>query len=272
MTSTEAINRPVTDAGSPMIRAVGLGKRFGDRTVLDDIDFAVHRGEVVCVIGPSGSGKSTLLRCMAFLEPYDDGQVTVNGELLGYVDRDGQRTRASERRIDEVRKPIGMVFQHFNLWPHRSALENVSEAPRLVLKLSRHQAEVEALAMLEQVGLGDQADQYPASLSGGQQQRVAIARALAMKPEVMFFDEPTSALDPELVGEVLSVMKQLAQDGMTMVIVTHEMGFAAHVADRVVFMDAGRIIEQGQPAEVFRSARSTRLQQFLDTWRARQIE
>jgi len=266
--STSASSAP---AAATMIRAAGLGKRFGDKTVLDDIDFIVNRGEVVCVIGPSGSGKSTLLRCMACLEPYDDGRVTVNGELLGYVDRGGKRVRASERRIDQVRKPIGMVFQHFNLWPHRTALENVSEAPRLVSGLSRRQAEAEGLAMLERVGLGAQAQQYPAQLSGGQQQRVAIARALAMKPEVMFFDEPTSALDPELVGEVLAVMKQLAQDGMTMVIVTHEMGFAAHVADRVVFMDAGRIIEQGSPSDLFRNARSARLQQFLDTWRARQI-
>lgn len=254
-----------------IVEATGLGKAFGKTEVLQDIDFRVVESEVVCVIGPSGSGKSTLLRCLAFLEPYDHGDVRINGELLGYVDSGGKRLRASNRSIDKVRRPVGMVFQHFHLWPHLTALANITEAPRLVGGLSREEAEHEGLAMLEQVGLSAQADQYPDQLSGGQKQRVAIARALAMKPQAMFFDEPTSALDPELVGEVLEVMKQLASAGMTMVIVTHEMGFAAHVADRVVFMDAGRIVEAGEPKSLFQNPQSARLQQFLTTWRERSI-
>ncbi|QIT57152.1 amino acid ABC transporter ATP-binding protein [Aquisalimonas sp. 2447] len=254
-----------------MVEATGLSKAFGDTHVLTDIDFQVAESEVVCVIGPSGSGKSTLLRCLAFLEPYDHGDVRINGELLGYVDGGGKRVRASSRAVDRVRRPVGMVFQHFHLWPHLTALGNVTEAPRQVSGLSRKQAQKEGLAMLERVGLSAQANQYPEQLSGGQKQRVAIARALAMKPQVMFFDEPTSALDPELVGEVLEVMKQLANEGMTMVIVTHEMGFAAHVADRVVFMDAGHIVESGEPKSLFQQPQSPRLQQFLTTWRERSI-
>lgn len=254
-----------------LITAHGLGKRFSDLQVLEDIDFDLSPSEVVCVIGPSGSGKSTLLRCLAFLEPYDDGSVYIHGELLGYEQRGGMRVRASEKTIDRVRSPIGTVFQHFHLWPHRTALQNVTEALRLVQGLSRKHADQQGLAMLERVGLSDRAHHYPENLSGGQKQRVAIARALAMKPEVMLFDEPTSALDPELVGEVLEVMKQLASDGMTMVIVTHEMGFAAHVADRVIFMDQGRIVESGKPGTLFRHPRSERLAQFLNTWRERTL-
>lgn len=256
---------------SHVVEANGMSKAFGNTSVLMDIDFQVAESEVVCVIGPSGSGKSTLLRCLAFLEPYDHGDVRINGQLLGYSDGGGKRVRASNRAVDRVRRPVGMVFQHFHLWPHLTALSNVTEAPRQVGGLSRKQAHQEGLAMLERVGLSAQANQYPERLSGGQKQRVAIARALAMKPQVMFFDEPTSALDPELVGEVLEVMKQLASDGMTMVIVTHEMGFAAHVADRVVFMDAGRVVESGEPKSLFQDPQSSRLQQFLTTWRERSI-
>ena len=256
----------------PIVEAQGIGKKFGDLEVLTDIDFRLSPTEVVCVIGPSGSGKSTLLRCLAFLEPYDYGSVYIDGELLGYEDKYGKRIRTNEKRVDEVRAPVGMVFQHFHLWPHRTALENVTEALQLVNGRSRQEATAEGMAMLEQVGLGDRAGHFPESLSGGQKQRVAIARALAMNPRVMFFDEPTSALDPELIGEVLDVMNKLAADGMTMVVVTHEMGFAAKVADRVIFMDQGRVVESGPPATLFRQPKSERLQQFLNTWRERHID
>lgn len=259
------------DSGAPVVAAKGIGKSFGNTVVLDDVDLHVAPSEVICVIGPSGSGKSTLLRCLAFLEPYDHGNVTIKGRLLGYEDRGGQRIQAANRTLDAVRRPLGMVFQHFHLWPHLTALANVTEAPRQVKGLSRAAARNAGMAMLQRVGLAEQAEQYPEQLSGGQKQRVAIARALAMEPEVMLFDEPTSALDPELVGEVLDVMKQLAGEGMTMVIVTHEMGFAANVADRVLFMDAGRVVETGPPSQVFRAPESHRLQQFLATWRERSI-
>lgn len=262
---------PTPPVPADVVEAQGLLKAFGETKVLTDIDFRVAQSEVVCIIGPSGSGKSTLLRCLAFLEPYDHGQVRINGELLGYSLSDGKRVRTSDKAVDRVRRPVGMVFQHFHLWPHFTALENVTEAPRRVSGLSRAHADERGLDLLERVGLSNQAHQYPSSLSGGQKQRVAIARALAMQPEVMFFDEPTSALDPELVGEVLEVMKQVAHDGMTMAIVTHEMGFAAHVADRVVFMDQGRIVESGTPRDLFQNPQSTRLQQFLTTWRERSI-
>lgn len=276
MPTADAITTPVTDSrltrGEPIVEARGISKSFGTLEVLSDIDFRLGNSEVVCVIGPSGSGKSTLLRCLAFLEPYDHGSVYIDGQLLGYEERGGMRVRARESRVDAVRAPVGMVFQHFHLWPHRTALENVTEALRLVNGLSRLRAEAEGMMMLERVGLAERAGYFPESLSGGQKQRVAIARALAMKPRVMFFDEPTSALDPELVGEVLDVMKRLAQDGMTMAIVTHEMGFAAKVADRVVFMDQGRIVESGSPETLFRHPESDRLQQFLNTWRERHID
>lgn len=268
-------SRPTQVAASEtrwIVEARGINKRFGDTHVLIDINFQVLESEVVCVIGPSGSGKSTLLRCLAFLEPYDDGSVYIDGNLLGYEERGSMRARAREKAVDRVRAPVGMVFQHFHLWPHLTALQNVTEALRLVNKLSRREADIQGMAMLERVGLTERAHYYPDSLSGGQKQRVAIARALAMKPQVMFFDEPTSALDPELVGEVLEVMKQLAAEGMTMVIVTHEMGFAAHVADRVVFMDQGRIVETGKPANLFKQPQSKRLEQFLDTWRERNLD
>lgn len=276
MPTAEAITTPATDSrpasAERIVEARGIGKSFGELEVLSDIDFRLDTSEVVCVIGPSGSGKSTLLRCLAFLEPYDHGSVYIDGQLLGYEERGGMRIRARESRVDTVRAPVGMVFQHFHLWPHRTALENVTEALRLVNGLSRRQAEAEGMAMLDRVGLVERAGHFPESLSGGQKQRVAIARALAMQPRVMFFDEPTSALDPELVGEVLDVMKRLAQDGMTMAIVTHEMGFAAKVADRVVFMDQGRIVESGAPETLFRHPKSDRLRQFLNTWRERHID
>ncbi len=255
----------------PVVLVEGLHKHFGAAHVLKGIDLAVDSSRVVCVIGPSGSGKSTLLRSMAFLDPYDEGRVFIEGRLLGYRETDGKRVRDSDRNIDSVRSVIGMVFQHYNLWPHKTALGNVTEALRVVRKLGRREAERIGVEMLAKVGVGDKAHDFPARLSGGQQQRTAIARALAMRPHVMYFDEPTSALDPELVGEVLQVMQELAGEGMTMVVVTHEMGFAAHVADEVVFMDGGEVIERGPPDDIFKRPRSGRLREFLDTWRSRTI-
>jgi len=248
---------------APLIEVRDLRKRFGEVEVLRGVDLEIARSEVVCIIGPSGSGKSTLLRCLAALETYDHGDVRIEGELLGYSERNGKRVRASQAQINRVRRNVGMVFQQFNLWPHMSALGNVMEALLRVRHLSRDEARRRANAMLETVGLAHKGDVHPAKLSGGQQQRVAIARALAMEPHIMLFDEPTSALDPELVGEVLQVMKQLARDGMTMAVVTHEMGFAAQVADKVMFIDQGRIAVQGKPREVFHDAGQPRLRQFL---------
>ncbi|MEJ0002603.1 MAG: amino acid ABC transporter ATP-binding protein [Pararobbsia sp.] len=250
----------------PLIRVSGLVKRFGETEVLRGVDLEIDKSEVVCIIGPSGSGKSTLLRCLAFLEAYDAGDVLIEGALLGYAMRNGRRVRASQARINEVRRNVGMVFQQFNLWPHMTAAGNVMEALQRVRGLSRDVARRDALAMLERVGVAARADAYPGKLSGGQQQRVAIARALAMEPHIMLFDEPTSALDPERVGEVLQVMKQLAREGMTMAVVTHEMGFAAQVADKVVFIDEGRIAVQGSPREVFHDAEHPRLRQFLQNY------
>ncbi|KAF1053555.1 MAG: Glutamine transport ATP-binding protein GlnQ [Burkholderia gladioli] len=221
--------------------------------MLRGVDLRIAKSEVVCIVGPSGSGKSTLLRCLAGLETYDHGAaVRIEGELLGYAERGGARVRASQAEINRVRRNVGMVFQQFNLWPHMSALGNVQEALLRVRRMPRDEAARHAGAMLEMVGLSHRAYARPAKMSGGQQQRVAIARALAMEPTIMLFDEPTSALDPELVGEVLQVMKQLARDGMTMAVVTHEMGFAAQMADIVVFIDQGRIAAQGDPRELFR--------------------
>ncbi|WP_211113115.1 amino acid ABC transporter ATP-binding protein [Skermanella mucosa] len=256
--------------GAAVLSLRGVRKSFGGHTVIDGIDLDVHRSEVICIIGPSGSGKSTLLRCMNFLEEYDGGEVVINGRLLGYSrDAGGKRVRDRDVVVDETRRGVGMVFQHFNLWPHMTALGNVTAALRLVKQMPKPTADALGAEMLAKVGLSDKAGQYPARLSGGQQQRVAIARALAMHPSVMLFDEPTSALDPELVGEVLQVMRGLAAEGMTMVVVTHEMGFAAEVADRVVFMDAGRIVEQGPPRSLFGAPSHPRLHQFLETWRQR---
>ncbi|WP_420813185.1 amino acid ABC transporter ATP-binding protein [Pararobbsia silviterrae] len=249
-----------------LIQVRGLRKHYGDVEVLRGVDLDIGKSEVVCIIGPSGSGKSTLLRCLAFLEEYDAGDVLIEGELLGYATRNGKRVKASHAQINHARRNVGMVFQQFNLWPHMTAAGNVMEALQRVRGRSRDEARRTALAMLDRVGLAARADAYPAKLSGGQQQRVAIARALAMEPHIMLFDEPTSALDPELVGEVLQVMKQLARDGMTMAVVTHEMGFAAQVADKVVFIDEGRIAVQGSPHDVFHDADHPRLRQFLQNY------
>jgi polar amino acid transport system ATP-binding protein len=243
-----------------------VGKSFGNLRVLKGIDLHVQRSEVVCLIGPSGSGKSTLLRSMAFLEEYDEGEIRIEGQLLGWQDTDKGRKRAPQSQINQVRRNVGMVFQQFNLWPHMTALGNVCEALRRVRKLSADEANKRGMAMLDKVGLAHKADVYPAQLSGGQQQRVAIARALAMEPHIMLFDEPTSALDPELVGEVLQVMKTLAKEGMTMVVVTHEMGFAAQVADSVIFLDQGEVVARGTPQQIFHNAQQPRLQQFLQNY------
>jgi polar amino acid transport system ATP-binding protein len=254
----------------PTIAMRAVGKSFGSHQVLRGVNLEVGASEVVCLIGPSGSGKSTLLRCVNFLEPYDEGEVLIEGELIGYdVDKEGERRPMAPKRLREMRREIGMVFQHFNLWPHMTALENVSEPLMRVRGLKKSEATERAAAMLKRVGLADKAAAHPQRLSGGQQQRVAIARALAMQPRVMLFDEPTSALDPELVGEVLEVMRALAAEGMTMLIVTHEMGFAAHVASRIAFIDEGRIVDEGQPRHVFHHSREPRVRQFLQTYHDR---
>jgi polar amino acid transport system ATP-binding protein len=251
-------------APGPVIRIEKLCKSFGKLEVLKGIDLSVDKGEVVCLIGPSGSGKSTLLRCINFLEEPTSGQVFIDGEPIGYRQLpDGRRVHDSMRSINRMRAEIGIVFQAYNLWPHRTALGNVIEALLIVRRLGRAEAVALGTSMLEKVGLLDKADEYPSRLSGGQQQRVAIARALAMQPQIMLFDEVTSALDPELVGEVLKVMRNLAAEGMTMVVVTHEMGFAREVADRVIFMDAGVVIEEGTPAQIYAAPRHPRTQQFL---------
>ncbi|SDC29909.1 amino acid ABC transporter ATP-binding protein [Streptomyces prasinopilosus] len=245
--------RPEGPSGEPEIRVAGLHKSFGDNRVLRGIDLEIRRGEVVCVIGPSGSGKSTLLRCVNLLEEPTEGRVYVGGTELTDPDVD----------IDAARRRIGMVFQQFNLFPHLTVTENLTLPQRRVLKRGKAEAARIAAANLERVGLAEKAGAYPSSLSGGQQQRVAIARALAMGPEVMLFDEPTSALDPELVGDVLAVMRMLADEGMTMMVVTHEMTFAREVADRVVFMDGGVIVEDGAPGQVIGAPRHERTRHFL---------
>jgi len=250
-------------AAPPMLRAEQVCKEFGTLRVLKGIDLQVDRGEVMCLIGPSGSGKSTFLRCVNHLEQITSGRLYVDGELMGYHDRGGRLHEMHPRDAAAQRRDIGMVFQRFNLFGHRTALENVVEAPLRVKRTPRADAARRAMALLDRVGLAHKADAYPAQLSGGQQQRVAIARALAMEPKLMLFDEPTSALDPELVGEVLEVMKGLARDGMTMVVVTHEMGFAREVADRVVFMDDGVVVESGDPRTMLTAAQHERTRSFL---------
>jgi len=257
---------PADVRAQPLIEVKGLFKRFGHTDILRGIDLSIAKSEVVCIIGPSGSGKSTLLRCIAGLETYDHGDVRIESELLGYVDRGGRRTRASTSELNRVRRNVGMVFQQFNLWPHMTVIGNVREALLRVRGMPNDKATAQAGRMLDMVGLSGKADAYPSKLSGGQQQRVAIARALAMEPHIMLFDEPTSALDPELVGEVLQVMKQLARDGMTMAVVTHEMGFAAQMADTVAFIDQGRIAVSGSPQHVFRRSENPRLKQFLQNY------
>lgn len=247
-----------------MIRTENLWKRFGSLVVLRGVNLRVDKGEVVVCIGPSGSGKSTLLRCLDFLEAPSEGRIYIDGVLLGYRERgDGRLVRQTESELNKARAQIGMVFQLFNLWPHKTALENIIYAPMKVKALSRREAEERGVALLERVGLFEKRHEYPRRLSGGQQQRVAIARALAMQPKIMLFDEPTSALDPEMIGEVLDVMRGLARDGMTMIIVSHEMGFAREVADRVIFLDDGRIVEEGKPNELFLSPQHPRTQAFL---------
>jgi len=252
-----------TSADTPMVRADRVCKHYGAVKVLKGISLEVQRGEVTCLIGPSGSGKSTFLRCINHLERVDAGRLYVDDTLVGYAERGGRLHELHPRQAAKQRRDIGMVFQHFNLFPHRTVLENVVEAPVLVKKVKRAVAVDRARELLDRVGLGNKADAYPAQLSGGQQQRVAIARALAMDPKLMLFDEPTSALDPELVGEVLEVMRDLAAGGMTMVVVTHEMGFAREVADQLVFMDGGVVVEAGTPRDVLGNPQHERTREFL---------
>ncbi len=246
-----------------MVRSVDVHKSFGRLEVLRGVSLDVARGEVVVIIGASGSGKTTFLRCINHLERLDGGRIYVDGELVGYREKNGRLVEDSEREVARKRAAIGMVFQRFNLFPHLNALGNVIEAPIRVKKMPRKEAEEMGRELLSNVGLADKLSAYPSQLSGGQQQRVAIARALAMRPKLMLFDEPTSALDPELVGEVLDVMKSLAREGMTMIVVSHEMGFAREVADRIVFMDEGVIVEEGSPEELFLRPSQPRTQAFL---------
>ncbi|MCQ4119155.1 amino acid ABC transporter ATP-binding protein [Rhodococcus sp. FXJ9.536] len=246
-----------------MVKADQVCKNFGALKVLKGISLEIGRGQVLCLVGPSGSGKSTFLRCINHLEQVNAGRLYVDGELVGYSERGGKLYELHPRAAARQRRDIGMVFQHFNLFPHRTALENIIEAPTQVKRLNKKKAVERGRELLAQVGLSEKADAYPAQLSGGQQQRVAIARALAMDPKLMLFDEPTSALDPELVGEVLTVMKDLAAGGMTMVVVTHEMGFAREVADQLVFMDAGVVVESGEPRELLANPQHDRTKAFL---------
>jgi ABC-type polar amino acid transport system ATPase subunit len=250
-------------SGEPMVKAEKVWKSFGKLEVLKGVDFIVYSRQTFVLLGPSGGGKSTLLRCINHLERIDAGRLWVDGELMGYKERGTVLHEMRPREVSRQRAKIGMVFQRFNLFPHLTAIQNVMEAPIRVKKTPRKQAEDEAETLLTQVGLQEKLDVYPAQLSGGQQQRVAIARALAMKPKLMLFDEPTSALDPELVGEVLDVMKNLAREGMTMVVVTHEIGFAKEVADGVALMDGGVIVEQGPPNEVLVDPKEERTKLFL---------
>ncbi|GAA0328234.1 amino acid ABC transporter ATP-binding protein [Actinoallomurus spadix] len=253
-------NAPATDV---MVKAEGIHKFFGRLHILRGIDLEVRSGQVMCVIGPSGSGKSTFLRCINHLEKIDSGRLWVDGHLVGYRQRGDKLHEMRESEVAAQRRDIGMVFQRFNLFPHMTALQNIMEAPIRVKGEPRQVVRERALRLLDQVGLSEKVDSYPSQLSGGQQQRVAIARALAMEPKLMLFDEPTSALDPELVGDVLDVMRRLAQDGMTMVVVTHEMGFAREVGDSLVFMDGGVVVEEGDPREVLTDPQHQRTRDFL---------
>jgi polar amino acid transport system ATP-binding protein len=246
-----------------MVKAEGVHKRFGRLEVLKGINLEVNRGDVMCLLGPSGSGKSTFLRCINHLEKINSGRLSVDGELVGYRESGGKLYELREDVIARKRSEIGMVFQNFNLFPHMTAVQNVMLAPTRVKGLSRAQARDRGVELLQRVGLSDKIDTYPVALSGGQQQRVAIARALAMEPKLMLFDEPTSALDPELVGDVLDAMRLLAHEGMTMIVVTHEVGFAREVGDTVVFMDDGVVVESGKPAEVLDNPRHDRTRTFL---------
>jgi polar amino acid transport system ATP-binding protein len=246
-----------------VLDVAGVSKRFGDIEVLSDVSFQVDKGETICVLGPSGSGKSTLLRCINWLERPDAGQIYLNGERVG-INNAG--IVMGDRELSKIRTHVGMVFQHFALWPHLTVLQNLMEAPVQVQRRPKAEVRDEALALLAKVGLGDKRDAFPAKLSGGQKQRVGIARALAMHPDLLLFDEPTSALDPELVGEVLVVMRDLAREGMTMVIVTHEMAFARDAATRVLFLDRGRVVETGSPDQFFSNPETERARQFLQRY------
>ena len=259
----QAIGGIPAETRDTVVEAIGVDKYFGAHQVLKDVSLTVKRGEVVVIVGPSGSGKTTFIRCINHLEKIQKGRILVNGHLIGYRERNGRLYEDAERNIARQRREIGMVFQRFNLFPHLTALGNIIEAPIQVRGVARAEAVETAQALLARVGLADKANAYPAQLSGGQQQRVTIARALAMRPSLMLFDEATSALDPEMIGEVLEVMKELAREGMTMIAVTHEMGFAREVADRVVMMDEGRIIEDTDPARFFTAPASDRSKAFL---------
>ena len=248
---------------SPMVSAVEIHKSFGSNEVLKGINLEVNKGEVLCLIGPSGSGKSTFLRCINHLDKIDSGRLSVDGAIIGYREHNGKLYELKPSEAAKQRSGIGMVFQRFNLFPHMTALDNVTSGMIRVQSIDKDTATKEGMALLDRVGLSEKANHYPAHLSGGQQQRVAIARALAMKPKLMLFDEPTSALDPELVGEVLDVMKGLAQSGMTMLVVTHEMGFAKEVADSVIFMDNGVVVESGKPSDVLNNPQHERTKSFL---------
>ena len=262
--SGATLRGPRERATTGLVEIRGVHKSYAGIEVLHDISLTVHHGQVVALLGPSGSGKSTLLRAVNHLETIDRGEITIDGEFIGYEQRGGKLYELPEKRVLERRTRVGIVFQNFNLFPHLTALENVVEAPIALKCLSKADAEAQARALLARVGLSDRATHYPRQLSGGQQQRVAIARALALNPEVLLFDEPTSALDPELVGEVLDVIRDLARSGTTLIIVTHEMGFAAEVADHIVFLDHGRILEQGHPRQVLRSPQHPRTRDFLN--------
>jgi ABC-type histidine transport system ATPase subunit len=253
---------------TPAIQIEGLTKSFGALEVLSGVSLTAHDHDVVAILGSSGSGKSTFLRCMNMLETPDSGQIWIEGELVRMVRRNGLSVPADRRQVERIRRRVAMVFQQFNLWAHMSVLQNVTLAPMHVLKLDRKSATERAEAMLAKVGVADKRHDYPSHLSGGQQQRVAIARALAMEPDLMLFDEPTSALDPELVGEVLKVIRALAEEGRTMILVTHEMGFARDVASRVMFLHQGKVEEEGPPAEIFGNPQSPRLRQFLSSTRS----
>lgn len=267
MTIRPATGTPAT--GKPVLEVCGLRKSFGAHEVLAGIDLTVAAGEVVCILGPSGSGKSTLLRCLNWLEPPDGGSVFLSGQRIGI--RPGGNIRMSDKELSRLRIRIAMVFQHFALWPHLTALQNVMEAPLHVQRRPRSAVRDEAEHLLAKVGLLEKKDTFPSRLSGGQKQRVGIARALAMRPDLLLFDEPTSALDPELVGEVLTVMQDLARDGMTMVVVTHEMGFAREVADRVVLIDRGRVVEAAPPDAFFTNPQMERTRQFLLRYSAQNV-
>lgn len=253
----------MADTQTPIISVKNMAKSYGELAVLRKIDIDIYKGQVVSVIGPSGSGKSTFLRCLNYLEEITSGEININGHTLRGISEAKENKKLNEKAAKEIRKNVGMVFQQFNLWPHKTVLENVIEYPVQIKKIKKEDAVKTAMDLLKKVGMDGKADAYPPQLSGGQQQRVAIARTLAMNPEVILFDEPTSALDPEFVGEVLDVMKGLAKAGMTMIVVTHEMGFASEVSDRVCFMDGGYVIEDGTPEEVFKNPKSDRAKQFF---------